>query len=93
MRHADAGDLHGWPPEDDLDRLRTAFPAWRVWRGLNDQHEPTGWYATRRIAIPNELIDRGLQSRVGADSCSGLRALLAVQEELAAEHGLSNERV
>jgi hypothetical protein len=79
----DATELHGWPDEDDLDRLRRNYPQWRIWRGMTEQRQPSGWYATRRNEITDADIDRGMHRTVDADTAERLRELLDEQMRIA----------
>ncbi|MEU8270014.1 hypothetical protein AB0B89_23005 [Sphaerisporangium sp. NPDC049002] len=83
MGFRDASELHYWDADDDIvSRLRNRFPRWRVWRGQDDQCQPSGWYATRSDVISEKDLMRGLCRTVDADSDGDLARLLDEQERI-----------
>ncbi|WP_214416697.1 hypothetical protein [Sphaerisporangium fuscum] len=83
MGFRDANELHYWDADDEIvGRLRIRFPRWRVWRGRNDQCEPSGWYATRTDVISEDDLDRGLCRTLDADNDTELARLLGEQERI-----------
>lgn len=77
--------LHGpWPGASDQEQaaLLTAFgDQWRIWRGLTEHREPSGWHAARDHDLPPEIAGRlGLVYVLSADTAEDLRAALVEQE-------------
>lgn len=85
MGYRDTTRLHGWPEEDELDRLRSAFSEWRFWRGMNEQSQPTGWYCSRRQEVSDALVNEGIARTLGGDTPEELRAHLDAQVHLEAD--------
>jgi len=84
MGYRDTTQLHGWPDDDELDRLRAEYSNWRFWRGMNEQRQPTGWYCTRRQEVPDAHVAEGVARTLGGDTPEELRAHLATQARLEA---------
>ncbi|MEV4802018.1 hypothetical protein AB0K18_18550 [Nonomuraea sp. NPDC049421] len=65
-------------PAQDLDELRSAFPAWSIFRS-----DGGAYYGSRRaVRLSARQIDAGFQQTVSADDVESFVTQLQAQDEL-----------